>query len=200
MRRYLLAIALLLSGCISVFPDSGEPAKKLFLSLCPVDRLKSKPTANVLIVDHPHASGELASKNLRIIRAGNCIPIIDHIAEYEWEEKLPDFMEAAIVSAIEQSNVFKGIAKSSDWVKGDLTLITEIRRFEVVALSNPRIEVELAFKVVTANEHTLLAQHIFKYEEPIECVALPTILDAYMCAVDQLLVDLTSWLSKAKLN
>jgi ABC-type uncharacterized transport system auxiliary subunit len=181
-----------------VFPESGEPAKKVFLSLCHVERLHSKPNSRVLIVEHPHAPNDLATKSLRIIRPSKDIPLVDHIAEYEWEEKLPDFIESAIIAAIEQSNVFKGVAKSSDFVKGDLTLITEIRRFEVNAVCDPRIEVEVAFKVVTTNEHTLVAQHILKYEEYMECVNLPTILQAYTCAVDRMLVDLTAWLAKTK--
>lgn len=198
MKKYILALTLVLAGCISVFPESGEPAKKVFLNLCPLKHHKCPQSPKVLIVEHPHAIGDLASKNIKIFHAGKCFPVVDKIADYEWEEKLPDLIESAIVGALDQSHVFKGVVKSSDLVKGDITLITEIRRFDVNVLCEPYIEVEISVKVITASDHQLLAQRTFKYHQPIECVFVSDIVDAYSCAVDQFLVNMTTWLAKIK--
>jgi ABC-type uncharacterized transport system auxiliary subunit len=198
MKKYLFATVMLLAGCISVFPESGEPAKKVFLCLCPFNHREQASNPNVLIVEHPHANGDLASKNIKIIHGGMCSPIADKIAEYEWEDKLPDLIETAIMEALEQSNVFKGVARNSDLVKGDLRLVIDIRRFDVNILCEPYVEVEMAFRVLTATDYKLLAQRTFCYHQPFECVTIREILDAYSCAVDQLLIDLTTWLAKIK--
>src|SRR5688500_14498415 len=103
MKHLIIAITLVLAGCITVFPESGPPAKKVFLSLCPLKKQKqARCSSQVLIVDQPHAQGDLATKNIRIVRPGNCILIMDTIADYEWEEKLPELIESAMVEAIEQ--------------------------------------------------------------------------------------------------
>jgi ABC-type uncharacterized transport system auxiliary subunit len=196
MKKYILALALPLAGCISVFPEPEKPAKKVSLSLCHFQKQKHVSRPQVLIVDRPQAQSELATKNIRIIRPGSCVSIVDTIADYEWEEKLPDLIESAIVQAIESSHIFKGVAKSSEWVKGDLTLLTEIRHFDVVIADTPHVEVELAVKVMTSTEHKLITQHTFKQKQALECITLPSILDTYSCVVDRLLIDVTKWLAR----
>lgn len=198
MKKSILIIALLLSGCISVFPDSGETSKKVFLDLCPLEPHMRAPHPHVLIVERPQAHSDLGTKKIRLIRTANCHTIADIIADYEWDDELPNLIESAIIGGIEQGCLFEGVGKASEGIKSDLTLITEIRHFDVVAVCDPHVRIELAIKVVKTTDHQLLAQKVFQYHQPIECISLNEILDAYSFTVDQFLRDLNTWLAKIK--
>ena len=159
---------MILSACVSLLPEPGTPAKKIWLDPVVSSTENSRPSTDVLSITRPTATHMLDSERLRVRNLKGELPLIDHIAGVEWQEHLPLMTQRHLVKNIKRAEIFKAVGFEEDSFDRDIVLETDIQNFDVVILKDKMYaEVTLSAKLLQAKGRDILWQKTFTATAPI---------------------------------
>ena len=109
---------------------------------------------------------------------------------------LPLVFQSKVIQSFENASLMRETSRPVDGLNADFQLMTEFRKFEVVAGPQPTAEVEVSAKLVGA-DGKIIAAKIFQSGEPAtgtDAAAAAMALDA---AFGRLATELVVWTSTA---
>jgi len=114
----------------------------------------------------------------------------------KWSDMLPLVFQSKVIQSFENAGLMRETSRPVDGLNADFQLMTEFRKFEVVAGPQPSAEVEVSAKLV-GGDGKIIAAKIFRSTEPAagtDAAAAATALDA---AFGKLATELVVWTSTA---
>src|SRR5215813_1271778 len=161
-RGFAGAMALLPVGCASllglapsphlyrVTPKSTYPAKLPHL-------------ATQILVDVPLAPAGLDTSRIALTRSAISI---DYFADSEWTDRVPLFVQTALLESFENSRAINAIDRESASLRADFILNPEIRHFEAVYDSPngaPEAWVSINLRLINPVGRDVVAQALFEH-------------------------------------
>lgn len=123
----ILLSCVLLSGCATLFPNPGEAPKKFTL-----DAINSIPSGKQsslkIMVDLPTVYPPLDNQRIAVVPGPH---LIDYYADCEWGDRLGNLLQDSLVYSLQNSQLYKGVGRSSDAILGDYLLKTDVRAFYI---------------------------------------------------------------------
>lgn len=195
LRRAAMAAVLVgLGGCLSL--DTPGPVAVY----APVFHVPAPASTTAvdwsLRIPLPNAGGLLESNDMAVR------PEPSRLQNYKgarWAEPLPVLLQSAVLQTFEDSGQIGSVARAGVGVRGDVSLLLDIRHFEAVypmprtARSRPRVQVEIQAKLVAAAGGKVLAARTFRQEVDAEQVEVPAVVAAFERATTPLLTELRDW-------
>ena len=190
-----LCPVIFLTGCITLFPDDGKHPQKVVLS--PSMQMNSpsndgaspqKTLNNQRIIEKsiaiskPTAATFDESNRMVIYYDKDNLHLMDHIAGTTYQDNLPDLVQRHMVETLIASKQFRAIGFDTDSFQKDFILELDIQQFAIFAqATNPRANVTVSGKLLTANGRKPLWQKVFSSETPLKQNSLKT----YVAALNQ---------------
>jgi cholesterol transport system auxiliary component len=192
-----IALLFFLIGCVQVFPDPGEPPK--LVELQPKLEIKANitPGSWQLGVEEPLADPVLNLAKIPIrIHADIPISYLKYVQGKEWRARLPLMVQSLIIKSFEASGNIKGVARTTQGLKSNYILITELNNFEFNLLENePKAfaHIQLTAKMMVQPERKIIATKIFQQKIESSTQEFSALFLALEKAMSNLLLELTAW-------
>jgi cholesterol transport system auxiliary component len=122
----LIPFALILSGCISVLPETPPAARIYALRVGDIAALES-PVPLTLAVAPPQASRAIAGGDI-VWRRGAEIAFMDRAA---WDGAAVDLLQNLLVDTVERRNLFRSAVRVGDGAIADLEVRWDVQSFEI---------------------------------------------------------------------
>lgn len=133
-----LATALIaLSGCVSIFPDSGDLAPRLTLDAGepPATPPAAKYNAT-LAIDDPNAA---AAYNTFLVAIARSPLEFQYLADAEWADRVPVLMRRFFERRFDNRRLFVAVGDRTDIPMSDYTVQTDIRAFNLDATTSDEV-------------------------------------------------------------
>lgn len=187
------AVLIGLGGCLSI--EQPAPVTVYAPAFQVPAQAAATPVDWSLRIALPNAGGLLDSTTLAVR------PEPNRLQGYKgarWSEPLPVLLQSAVLRTFEDSGRVGSVARAGVGVRGDVSLLLDIRHFEAVyptprtAKSRPLVQVEIQAKRVAAGG-TVLAARTFRQTVEAEQVDVPAVVAAFERATTMLLAELRDW-------
>ena len=194
-RRGLLvagASALVLAGCGNLIGPSGPPAQ-IYVLQPTLGPLQDAPHVSFqLVVAEPNASESLDTIRVALIRG----QMMDYYANAQWTDAVPHLVQTFLVQAFEGSGKIGAVASSTDGIRADYVLATEIRNFEAKYASDngpPTIVVDIVARLLTIDHRDVIATLYSHHEAPAARNDIPSVVAAFDQATGASLEEIATW-------
>ncbi|MDX6807045.1 ABC-type transport auxiliary lipoprotein family protein [Terrihabitans rhizophilus] len=186
-RTFVLGLALLVGGCAGF--GKTAPSTTFDLSAPPSLSVERAARRGVLAVEVPSAIQVLDSNRI-VVRTGSQV---SYLPASQWTDTLPGLLQTRIVQAFENSGRMGSVTRSQDRVASDLTLLTEIRAFEVSASGTTGTAlVEISARLVD-REGRVRSARVFQGQAPVTSITGAGATHGLNAALWQVLGDLVTW-------
>ena len=109
-------------------------------------------------------------------------------------DRLPRIVQARVVQAFENSKRVRAVPRgSSDTLRSDFVLDTELREFGVHVGDNPIALVEISARIVNERTSRVVASQVFTARAEMKSVDGPSATAAINHAFGIVLIDLVRW-------
>lgn len=152
-----------------------------------------KPANAQLAVREPTALDVLSTDRILVRGPRGLTSIAD---DAKWSDLLPLVFQAKVLQSFENAGLLRQSSRPLDGLNADFQLVTEFRKFDLVASPNPTAEVEFSVRLLSADGKVVAAK-VFQAEEPakgIDAAAAAAALDA---AFGKLAAELVVWTAGA---
>ena len=191
------ALAVALSGCISLFPKS-KPASMYRFGDADVSAPKGPPGAMFGVLKAPSAFTRAAAGD-RILTSTN--GEVAYIAGARWVSPAFILFEEAVARAFENDPGRARLIGRGEVAKADLVLRLEVRTFETDYLNGPKAAPEVVVRVrgvLSRNsDRALVGDQIFEAKVKAADNRVSAIVPAYDQAVAKVLGDVVGWVNAA---
>jgi phospholipid/cholesterol/gamma-HCH transport system substrate-binding protein len=109
---------------------------------------------------------------------------------------LPLVFQAKVLQSFENGNLLRQSSRPLDGLNADFQLVTEFRKFDLLAGPAPTAEVEFSARLVGADGKVVAAK-VFQEEEPAKGTDAAAAAAALDAAFGKLAVELVVWTSNA---
>lgn len=182
LRIGAVLAALWLAACASKPPQT-------FDLTAPSGGARSAGFAGNVVVAEPVAVATLDGQRVVVKpTAGE----VTYLGDAQWSDRLPKLIQSKIIEALENSNKLRSVGRPGDRLSVDYQLISELRAFEVDAVT-ATAHVELTAKVVNDKTGKIVAARVFSARRPVGAVDGPNATRALDAALGAVLVELTGW-------
>lgn len=156
----VLSIGILLSGCGSLLPQPGEPAKKILLTSLPKKGMPRHPTSHhQLIVEIPTVFAPLDNNRLALVPSDRQI---DFYADVEWGDRLSTLIQETLLYSLQEQSGLKSVSRSPESIHADLSLKCDVRRFYIVHQGQNRYaDVEYFAQLIRLPEREVIKSATF---------------------------------------
>ncbi len=196
---FLILPLLLLSGCVNLIPTPADPPQRVEIELQP----PPQDLASVkwqLAIEEPTTYANLNSTRIstrQFSKSG--FPIFSYVRNKEWIERLPVMLQTQMVRYMQQSKAFTGVGRTSDGLKPDYTLITDIHDFQIEYPKDdgaPNIHVSLSAQILSVPGRKVVTINQFDRQISATDSSFVAILQAFENALNEVLNELTKWLAE----
>ena len=190
----LLALALVLGGCVNIGEKSASPAVTYYVLDDPVTVAGSAApaAAPTLLVPDTASNGFYDSDQLVFSRSA------DTRGQYQfarWTERPGRRFAALMRARLERQGVWQ-VSASGAYVRGDLLLDTELIEFYHDAASKPgQVRLVLRAELVDLKQRTSLGRRVFEQQVPVATYDAAAAAQASSVAVGRVLDELGAWLA-----
>ncbi|MBL0942374.1 MAG: membrane integrity-associated transporter subunit PqiC [Alphaproteobacteria bacterium] len=197
LKFWSIALYVFLSGCVQLLPDPGDPPQLIELQPQLEAKINISPVSWQLGVEEPLADLVLNSVKIPIRINTYSVPnYLKYVQGKEWRTRLPLMIQNLIIKSFETSGKIKGVARVTQGLKSNYTLITELNNFEFNLLENEEkalVHIQLTAKIMAQPEHKILATQIF--EEKIESTTqeFAALFSALEKATGTIISNVTAW-------
>ena len=180
-----LLTALALAAC------AGDGGLQTFELASPQDYGDIRSSRGTIAVALPTALRALDSERVVVQpKAGE----INYLSGARWADRLPRIVQARIVQAFENSKRVRAVPRgSSDTLRSDFVLDTELREFGVHVGDNPTALVEISARIVNERTNRVVASQVFSARAETKSVDGPSATAAINHAFGIVLIDLVRW-------
>jgi cholesterol transport system auxiliary component len=194
-RRALLAsgsAALLLAGCGSIIGPSNPPMK-LYVLQPDLQPLTDAPTvSSQLAIAAPDAPESLDTERIALYRGET----MDYFADAQWTDSAPRVLQLLLTEAFERSGKIAAVAGTTEGLRADYTLETELRDFEAHYTSEngaPMIVVDIVARVLEAQHRDVAGTLNSHHEVPAAQNDVASIVAAFDKATSAALEEIATW-------
>lgn len=188
----LLLLILILPGCISLLPESGNPSE--YIHLNPQLIAAGQKCNKQVVVDEPTA--DLLHNSTKIIIIPQDQQQYKFAMGKEWHERMPTFVQRDIIKAISAKGLL-GVGTPSMGIKPDYILVSTINKF-LVSTHNPnqpQVMIEADFSIVNMPGRQVIAHKTFTRSQAT-AKGFNNIIKGFECAYSDMLNDVSDWVIK----
>ena len=192
--RFVIALCLVvsLSGCLGLGGET-EPARVFTLAVRDSATVDVPVDAQLMIAE-PRAGQTLDSDRIAVRPSAN---ELQYYAGAAWRDRAPRLVQDAVIEAFEQTGAFRAVGRNGGGLRGDFTLLLELRHFEAV-YRNGRPQVEIALQATLLGEGgEALASRRFGADAVAADKEVPAVVDAFGVATSQVVGELVAWAHQA---
>ena len=146
-----------------------------------------------LAVREPTALDVLSTDRILMRGARGLTSIAD---DAKWSDLLPLVFQAKVLQSFENAGLLRQSSRPLDGLNADFQLVTEFRKFDLVAGPNPTAEVEFSVRLLSADGKVAAAK-VFQAEEPAKGTDAAAAAAALDAAFGKLAVELVVWTANA---
>lgn len=188
--------ALLISGCLSLFPEGGTDAAQYDLPLPETHASTLNPLhpdvlkIGAIACAQPHATARI------LVRRQDQDLIQDTpLANALWSEPLPDLITHRVSQYLTSAHLFQGVVQKNDPIEAKYLLTGTVDAFELrPALSHLEAYVRITFLLTLQKERRLLKSHTFEARVPSASTTQEAAVRALSQGFSRILQDLKGWL------
>jgi len=187
-----LCSMLALSGCSLLGGGSRDPVT-IYAPTVQVTPEASWPQVDwQLTIVKPTASRLVDSPRI------NVRPVPGELQVYQgatWAQPATDIVEGTLLRAFEDSGKIAGVGRSSDGIRADYRLVTDLRRFEsdYAGQALPSATIELNAKLLHSNDQRVVASRTFRIVQPAGATDVGTVAGAFNPALEQAAREVVGW-------
>ncbi len=197
-RRALLvssASAVVLAGCSDLI---GPPAASPIYLLRPSFQRGAGPgVAWRLSIELPEAPDALDTARIAVVQPSRQM---DYYANAQWPDNLPSLVQSTLVEAFNDSGRTPGVGRTTEGLKSDYFLGTDITDFQArfdVADGIPTAVVRINAKLIAAHTREVVQALSFPAEVPAGANTIPAAVDALNQALGQVVGQIVDWTLRA---
>lgn len=187
----MVGSTLLLAACMS-FGDKTPVA--VYAPQVRIEAAADAPKVDwSLLIARPRAGDLLDSERIAVRPEPGLLQPYKAAA---WSEPLPDLLQSMLLRGFEDSGRILGVARQASGVRGDVTLLLDIRRFESeyrVPEQPPTVVLEVQAKLVAQPAGKVLAARAFRQEAEAADEKLPAVTAAFESASASLVAEMVDW-------
>ena len=152
-----------------------------------------KPPSGQLVVREPTALEALATDKILVRGERGIVSISD---DARWGDLLPLVFQSRVLQSFENAGLLREASRPVDGLNADFQLMTEFRKFELVAGPQPSAEIEFSAKLLSA-DGKILAARTFQATAPAKAMDAAAAAEALDAAFGKLAIELVVWTSTA---
>jgi cholesterol transport system auxiliary component len=189
-----LGATLLLSGCITVGFGGGASAPLTTWTLSPPPPpAEPLPVVNwQLVVDKPAASKALASHRIAVYPEPRVLNVYEGA---QWVDRVPDLLQSLLIQGLEASGSIAAVDRPASGLRGDYTLLSEIRAFQAEYRGGgpPHARVALSLRLLQPARNRILAAHVVDVSVPAEGSDIASVVRAFDRAAAEAVGETVRW-------
>jgi cholesterol transport system auxiliary component len=145
-----------------------------------------------LLIDEPVADDTHSSARIVLRPTQGAYGVY---AGARWTNRVPEMVQALLVQGFEDSGRILGVGRTSDNVRGDFALISELREFGVQldAAGGAQARAVLSAKLVRYTTSEVIAARVFDVREDTAARDVASAAAAMQTAVNQLVPQVVDW-------
>lgn len=184
-------IAMMLTGCVSLLPETAPPAPRYQLTaIAPAEVSNSARVSWSLMVDEPHSNHTIDTVRIPVATAPGKI---EFLAGAEWADRAPRLVQSAIIESFENSGRILGVGDNSTLATSDFKLRTELRRVQLnVYSAEPRVEISVYARLIN-HDGDIVAGRRFDRTQSADKASPEQVANAMNAAFLSLFDDITGW-------
>lgn len=187
------ALALGLSGCISLLPEQ-EPSTLYRLSPTLSNDAPNLEGGHIVQVERPIAARALSGDRLAIEMSGGQLA---YMSGANWVSPAPDLVQELIIDTIDLSVEGLTAARPEDGVSTRYEIHTELRHFEAIydngTNSAPLIKVAMRVRLIDEHARSLVGVRTVEGRQRADSNRQGAIVAAYNVAATQAASQLAEW-------
>lgn len=117
---------------------------------------------------------------------------IPALANAQWPDNVPKFLQTKIIQTFENSGLLRTTAKSVDGVTASHQLLIDLRSFQVTEKPTPKAEIEFVAKILSDNGQIVEAR-LFRAEIPFKIMDAANAAGALNDAFGTVAAELLKW-------
>lgn len=186
---WLLAAALALSGCTSLFVSTPPPLDTYELTAPSVAGRSGSSHRQILIAE-PSALKSLDGQSMVI----NPTPgSIQFLKGAQWSDRLPRIVQARLAETFQRAGGYIGVGKPGEGLAIDYQVIVEIRNFGIKLDGTDRAEVELFVRLLNDRNGQVRASRVFTASAPVSGAGNGAYAAALDAAFGTSATDIVKW-------
>jgi cholesterol transport system auxiliary component len=142
-----------------------------------------------MIVLEPVAIAPYDSERI-VVRTGP--EAVAYLKGAQWVERLPRLLQTTMIQSFENARLLRSVGRPGERFVADVSLTSEIRRFEIDVTTNEAI-VEISARVVAEGSGRIIAARIFSARVPGSAADGKAASAALDAAADRVLREIVAW-------
>ncbi len=186
-----LALCIALGGCLSL---GKKPDQTVYSPQVTIKPESDWPSVSwPLLVMRPLASDALDTTRIVVRPQPGTLQVYQGAA---WSDPAPDLLQAALVSAFEDSGKIVAVGRQGSGLRGDFSLLLDMRQFEAVyenGVSSPAAVIQVQAKLLGNSGNRVLAAKTFRVAVPANSKDVPAVVAAFDSALNQSITQIIGW-------
>ncbi|MGV6820131.1 MAG: ABC-type transport auxiliary lipoprotein family protein [Parvularcula sp.] len=125
-----LFVSLILSGCVSLLPDSGDLPPRIALDAGPATNRAGATLPVSLVIGDPTADALLNASSVAITKT----PLeFQYLDDADWTDRVPVLVRRYLVKRLRNTGDYQAVGDKTDITRGDFVLQPDIEAFHLDA-------------------------------------------------------------------
>lgn len=174
--------ALFLAGC-------GSSALDSYSLSAARDGVRGRASARQMAIAEPVAGSPYDSDRIVVRTGGDAVA---YLKGAQWVDRLPRHLQTLMVQSFENARLLRSVGRPSERFVADVSLNSEIRRFEIDVQSAEAV-VEISAKIITEGTGRIVAARVFTARVPGSASDGKAAAAALDAAFGRVVRDLVAW-------
>ncbi len=190
----VISASLLVGGCISVGlgGGGGDPLTTYTLGAPAAPSAPAQAVTWQLVVEKPSAAKALASNRIVVMPTANVINVYEGV---QWSDRTPELVQTMIIRGLETSGRIAAVDRPESGLRGDYTLVSEVRAFqaEYDGAATPMVRVALSLRLLQPARNRVLAAQVLEETRRAESTDVASVVRAFDAAAVELVAKAVAW-------
>jgi cholesterol transport system auxiliary component len=179
--------ALLLCGCSALSP----PTPETFDLTAPTRHVAVRSGGRAQIVVAEPSALQAIDSNRILVRPGD--GLVTYLPGAQWADRLPRLVQVRLIQTFENAHRIGMVGSPEDKFTPDVSLVTEIRDFQIQTTPSPVAVVTIAARIVNQTTGRIVAAELFTASVPAAGITGRQASAALDQALDKVLVRVMTW-------
>jgi len=190
VRSYVLAFAMVLSGCISLLPETAPPKSRYHIEAADVASLTGAPLGWSLAIEDPHTTRVYDTVKIAVSTAPSKI---EYFAGAEWADRAPHLFLTALVQTFEDSGRILAVGDRRAIPVGDIVLQTDIRKLQLDVQSGSPAAIVDVYARLTDGKGRVYAARRFNISTPVRSDKASDVIAGFDTGLDAVITGIVVW-------
>jgi cholesterol transport system auxiliary component len=194
---FLLVMALLLGGCISLLPDAG-PGPDIYRLSKIVQTTPTQEVARLVLLPLVQAPRELKNNRVALVTGQQSI---SYAANARWASSTPEMLQVLFADALRNQAAIQ-VVYPADGINADFEVRIILQNFEAIydqgQVSSPIAEVQILVRLIERKTRTLIAEKTISSSARSSDLRLGSIVAAIDQAAHKTATEMSFWVNQHK--